>query len=74
MGATIYARSISNNGLDDRSRELSSKYEHSDSAWEKYLGMTGDEKGATFLRSDPAFLDNLLKILETNINEIVRVK
>jgi len=30
--------------------------------------MVGDEKGATTLRSDPAFLDNLLKVLETNLN------
>jgi fused len=36
--------------------------------------MAADEKGATALRSDPGFLDNLLKVLETNLNEIVRVK
>ena len=36
--------------------------------------MVADEKGATTLRSDSNFLDNLLKVLETNINEIVRVK
>lgn len=33
-----------------------------------------DEKGATALRSDPTFLDNLLKVLETNLNELMRVK
>lgn len=26
------------------------------------------------MRSDPAFLDNLLKVLEINLNEIVRVR
>ena len=51
----------------------SPRREANDSLWQKYLSMVADEKGATALRSDPAFLDNLLKVLETNINEIVRV-
>lgn len=77
MGGTIYARSISQNGFEEKSRDVSPKKETvscNDSLWSKYLSASGEEKGATALRSDASFLDNLLKILETNINEIVRVK
>jgi hypothetical protein len=76
MGTTIYARSISH--TDEKSRDLSpsrtGSQPVSDALWQKYLTASAEEKGATSLRSDPAFLDNLLKVLETNLNEIMRVR
>ena len=38
------------------------------------MTVVGDEKGATMLRGDSAFLDHLLKVLEINLNELMRVK
>ena len=76
MGGTIYARSISQNGFEERSRDVSPKREQNcgDAGWNKYLAMAGEEKGASGLRTDAVFLDGLLKVLETNLNEILRVK
>jgi len=66
-GTTVYARSTSQNGFDERSRDVSPKKEASmncgDSQWNKYLTQVNDEKGAAALRSDPPFLDNLLRVL-----------
>lgn len=77
MGATIYARSVSQAGFEERSRDISPRKETlscGDAQWGKYLTLAAEEKGATQLRSDPGFLDALLRVLETNLNEIMRVK
>jgi hypothetical protein len=45
-GTTVYARSISQNGFDERSRDVSPKKEGgancSDSQWNKYLSQVND--------------------------------
>lgn len=46
----------------------------SDDIWNRYEQTAADEKGATQLRSDAVFLDKLLTLLSTNINEILRAK
>lgn len=76
MGGTIYARSISQNGFQERSRDVSPKREQNcgDAGWNKYLTFASDEKGASALRTDSVFLDSLLKVLQTNLNQILRVK
>lgn len=64
LGGTIYTRSTSQNNLDERSRDISPKKDVcGDALWSKYLAQTNDEKGATTLRSDASFLENLLKVL-----------
>ena len=80
-GSKKHIRSVSKSGNEPQIREVSpnrretpNREQSNDAIWQKYLSMVADEKGATTLRSDSNFLDNLLKVLETNINEIVRVK
>lgn len=45
-----------------------------DDIWNKYEASAMEEKGASQLRSDAVFLDKLLTLLSTNINEILRSK
>lgn len=45
-----------------------------DDIWNKYEASAMEERGASQLRSDAVFLDKLLALLSTNINEILRSK
>lgn len=45
MGGTIYARSISQNGFEDKSRDISPKKEGNlcnDTVWNKYFSMVAE--------------------------------
>ena len=45
-----------------------------DDVWNKYESTAFDEKGASILRSDTTFLNKLLSLLSSNINEVLRTK
>lgn len=45
MGGTIYARSVSQNGFDEKSRDISPKKENmgcNDAVWSKYLTIVAE--------------------------------
>lgn len=68
--------------FDERSRDISPNKANSfavtksqissDSVWSKYTKISLDEKGASALRKDVEFLNDLLSVLSGNPSEIIR--